>query len=64
MIVLDTHAWVWWVSDPGKLGRRARREIERSPRIGVPTICSLEIAIGVSREIGRASCRERVYVLV
>ncbi len=53
MIVLDTHAWLWWVSDPGKLGRSARGEIERTPRIGVPAICGLEIAVGVSR--GRLS---------
>jgi PIN domain nuclease of toxin-antitoxin system len=53
MIVLDTHAWVWWTSDPAKLGRLARREIERSSRIGVPTICALEIAVGVRR--GRLS---------
>ena len=29
-----------------------------------PTIDGSKIAFGISREIGRASCRERVYVLV
>jgi len=28
VIVLDTAAWVWWVSDPGRLSTRARRAIE------------------------------------
>ena len=28
MIVLDTAAWVWWVSDPARLSTRARRAIE------------------------------------
>jgi PIN domain nuclease of toxin-antitoxin system len=53
MIVLDTHAWLWWVSNPGQLGRRARHEIDRTSRIGVPSICGLEIAVGVAR--GRLS---------
>jgi PIN domain nuclease of toxin-antitoxin system len=26
---LDTHAWIWWLSDPENLSRRARAEIER-----------------------------------
>lgn len=27
--VLDTHAWVWWVTDDSRLSRAARRAIER-----------------------------------
>jgi PIN domain nuclease of toxin-antitoxin system len=27
VIVLDTHAWIWWVSDPARLGKKARREL-------------------------------------
>jgi PIN domain nuclease of toxin-antitoxin system len=49
MIVLDTHAWLWWVSDPAKLGRAARRELDRSTSVGVPAICCLEIATLVAR---------------
>ena len=44
MIVLDTHAWIWWVSDPDRIGRQARREIARARRVGVPAICCLEVA--------------------
>jgi PIN domain nuclease of toxin-antitoxin system len=44
VIVLDTHAWIWWVSAPQRLGRRARREIARARRVGVPAICCLEVA--------------------
>jgi PIN domain nuclease of toxin-antitoxin system len=51
--VLDTHAWIWWVSDPDRLSRPARREIARASRIGVPGICCLEVAVGVRR--GRIS---------
>ena len=53
MIVLDTHAWIWWVSEPARLGRIARREIDRAGAIGVPAICCLELATLVSR--GRIS---------
>ena len=53
MIVLDTHAWIWWVSDPARLGRVARREIDRAKRIGVPAICCLEVATLAAR--GRIS---------
>ena len=44
MIVLDTHAWVWWLATPAKLGRRAKRAIDKADRIGIPAICIWEIA--------------------
>jgi PIN domain nuclease of toxin-antitoxin system len=44
MIVVDTHAWVWWVSDPTRLGKAARRSLDAAKRIGVPAICCLEVA--------------------
>ena len=53
MIVLDTHAWIWWTGEPGKLGRVARREIDRAKKIGVPAICCLELATLAAR--GRIS---------
>ena len=49
MIVLDTHAWIWWVSEPAKLGRVARQEIHRAKKIGVPAICCLEVATLAAR---------------
>lgn len=49
MIVLDTHAWIWWVSDPAKLGRTAKREIQRAKKIGIPAICCLEVATLAAR---------------
>lgn len=30
MIVLDTHAWVWWIADPGKLSAQARRALREA----------------------------------
>ena len=49
MIVLDTHAWIWWLSDPRQLGRLARRRIEAATRIGIPAICCLEVATLAAR---------------
>lgn len=53
MIVLDTHAWLWWVADPSKLSRKAFREIKRADRIGISAISCLEVATAVAK--GRIS---------
>lgn len=44
MIVVDTHAWVWWLTKPGKLGKAAARALHKADRIGVPAICIWEVA--------------------
>lgn len=50
MIVLDTHAWLWWHSDPERLSPLAREAIDRSATLGVcPTSC-WELAMLVVRE--------------
>lgn len=53
MIVLDTHAWVWWVSDPARLPAPARADIEASLDAGVPVhvsaISAWEVAMLVAR---------------
>lgn len=49
MIVLDTHAWLWWMSEPARLGKAARRAIAESKSIGVPAICCLEVAVATAR---------------
>lgn len=43
LIVLDTHAWLWWVDAPRRLSTRARRAIERGVRVGVPTTSVFEV---------------------
>lgn len=45
MIVLDTHAWVWWLTKPERLGRRAARALGKATQIGVPAICPWEVAM-------------------
>ncbi len=52
MTVLDTHAWVWWVSGDPRLSDRARHEIERAMGAGslrVSSISAWEVAMLVAR---------------
>ena len=43
VIVLDTMAWIWWVSAPEKLSRRAAREIESASRSGSAAVSSFSV---------------------
>lgn len=74
MVVVDTHAWLWWTDDPALLSPRARRAIEEADAIGVPTICCWELAmlverrrIALERDVGlwvrQALAQERVEAL-
>ena len=49
MTILDTHAWIWWVSEPARLGKGARRSLDHARRVGVPAICCLEVAVLAAR---------------
>ena len=49
MIVLDTHAWIWWAAQSAKLGRRARSRIESAERIGVAAVSVWEVAMLVAK---------------
>lgn len=53
MTVLDTHAWIWWVSDASRLGRRARTRIDAAERIGVAAVSCFEVTAAVAK--GRIS---------
>ena len=48
--MLDTHAWIWWVSDPGKLSEPARERIEAATDIGICAISCWEVAMLVSKQ--------------
>ncbi len=49
MIVLDTHAWLWWLSDPDQLGRDVIKRIRGSERIGVAAVSCFEVAAAVAK---------------
>jgi PIN domain nuclease of toxin-antitoxin system len=44
VIVLDTHAWLWWIAAPDRLSSAAATTIEEAPRLGVSTLSAWEIA--------------------
>lgn len=51
MIVLDTHAWVWWVGSPDRLSDLARNVIDGATEEGVVHVSSFsawEVALLVS----------------
>jgi PIN domain nuclease of toxin-antitoxin system len=49
VIVLDTHAWVWWVADRPRLSRKARAAIEGDGRLAISGISLWEVATLVSK---------------
>ena len=54
MIVLDTHALIWWVNDDEQLSDRARKAIEKEIRgedgqVFISTITAWEIALLVEK---------------
>jgi PIN domain nuclease of toxin-antitoxin system len=48
LVVLDTHAWIWWVTQSKKLSRRAKRAIESARQVGLPAACCWEMAMLVA----------------
>lgn len=53
MIVLDTHAWLWWLADPARLSPTARQAIDETDAIGVSAISAWEVTMLVRK--GRIS---------
>ena len=49
MVVLDTHAVLWWTLEPTRLGRSAARALAEAERIGIPTIVFCETALLVRK---------------
>lgn len=48
MIVIDTHVWLWWVSDPSQLSGLARSAIDAAAQrheLFVSTISAWEVAM-------------------
>lgn len=53
MIILDTHAWIWWRTDPGKLSAPAAEGIDGADTLGLSSISVWELGTLVRR--GRLS---------
>jgi PIN domain nuclease of toxin-antitoxin system len=50
VIVLDTHAWVWLVDAPDRLGKAARQALRSSKPRGVAAVSCWEVAQLASRD--------------
>ena len=52
MVVLDTHAWWWTVSEPGQLSRKARQVISKThpEQRAIASISIWEFAMMVTRD--------------
>ena len=44
MIVADTHALIWWVTDPQRLSAPARTAFDTTAIIGLPAVVCWEVA--------------------
>ena len=45
LIVLDTHAWVWYASEDPQLSRQAKARIRRASALGVHPVSCWEVAM-------------------
>jgi PIN domain nuclease of toxin-antitoxin system len=59
VIVLDTHAWLWWTAEPRRLSKPARAAIDQASSIGVSTLSAWEVTklavrgrIALDRDVG------------
>jgi PIN domain nuclease of toxin-antitoxin system len=50
VIVLDTHVWLWWMSEPERLSQPARDAITEAASVGVSTMSAWEITMLATRK--------------
>ncbi|WP_072016100.1 type II toxin-antitoxin system VapC family toxin [Leptolyngbya sp. KIOST-1] len=60
MIILDTHAWIWWMNESSALSRKAINAIANADQIAIPAISCWELAMLDSK--GRISLSMDVQV--
>jgi PIN domain nuclease of toxin-antitoxin system len=66
MIVLDTHTWLWWISNPELLSEPASQVIEKAVReksVHISSISSWEVAMLVQKGRLQLSMDVRDWVL-
>ena len=62
MIVLDTHAWIWWVAESKQLSAVARKAIANADTIGIHPISCWEIAMLVEKNRLALNCDVEQWV--
>jgi len=55
MILLDTHAWIWWLGETGQLSAEAEAAIDAADQVLISTISTWEIALLVKADRLRLS---------
>lgn len=45
MIVLDTHAWIWYATEDAQLSKQAKARINRAEALGVHPVSCWEVAM-------------------
>lgn len=50
MIILDTHALIWWITSPSSLSPRATRAIDTANELGVSSVSFWEVAVAVRKK--------------
>lgn len=66
MIVLDTHVWIWWLSNPEYLSRMAQRQIENAMEeneIMISSISAWEVALLVAKDRLQLTIDVRDWIL-
>ena len=59
MILLDTHAWIWWSAESDKLSQRAAERIDAADGLGVSVLSCWEVGMLVGK--GRLSFNVGVH---
>ncbi|QNP29938.1 MULTISPECIES: type II toxin-antitoxin system VapC family toxin [Cylindrospermopsis] len=49
MIILDTHAWIWWITESKNLSVQATEAINKADIIGIAAISCWELAMLVAK---------------
>jgi PIN domain nuclease of toxin-antitoxin system len=49
MIILDTHAWIWWNAESPLLSAKAKEEIEKADQIGICSISIWELSMLIAK---------------
>ena len=62
MIVLDTHAWIWWVSESKHLSTPARKAIASADTVGIHPIPCWELAMLVEKQRLALNCDVEQWV--
>jgi PIN domain nuclease of toxin-antitoxin system len=50
VIILDTHAWIWWTTESNRLSSRAAKAVAEADALGVSIMSCWEVAMLVRKQ--------------